>query len=363
MRRFTEAHYGIGLILLVCFLSFGLQVPQFGLIWDDYASVHVYEQYGASEIVGWSEGQARPVFGLIYAELWSLIGVQPTSWHLVNLATYVLTVLLFWASLRMIFPNNAPRNTLIALLFAVYPTYHLRPVIVSSNLSLGLLFLLLSFWISLLAARRGNLLLAWSGALLVPAYQLIYDQGLPLEVLRPLAMFWVIANGRLRRLALMWFPYVALAGMVFIYRFVLFEPSSTYSDYNDPFYLNSLAGILLSVKRSAAVPVQMLTWDWIYQPWRAFVEAGGDFDLPGLLVTVFLLPCLVYLWRFQRPEIPETRLVLVVTGLCMVTMFALLLPVHLVGRALQAGLNSRWTLFPSLLAALVLGLAIQASIQ
>ena len=37
--------------------------------------------------------------------------------------------------------------------------------------------------------------MAWLGALLVPAYQLIYDQGLPLELLRPLAMLWVMAKG------------------------------------------------------------------------------------------------------------------------------------------------------------------------
>ena len=116
--------------------------------------------------------------------------------------------------------------------------------------------------------------------------------------------------------------------------------------------------MLLAFKRSVAVPVQMLTWDWVYQPWRAFVEAGGDFDVPGLLIVIFLPACLLYLWRFQRDELPKPLMVVAVIALAWMTAFALLLPVHLVGRALEPGVNSRWALFPSLLTALVLGMGV-----
>jgi hypothetical protein len=173
-------------------------------------------------------------------------------------------------------------------------------------------------------------------------------------------MLWVMMMGvfSLRRLALMWLPYPTLALGVFYYRFVLFEPSLTYSDYNTPYYLNNVDGFLLAVKRSVAVPVEMLTWDWIFQPWNLFVNLGGDFDVPGLMAAIFLPACLFYLWRFQREDIPKTHTVLAIIVLAWITCFALLFPVHLVGRLLQPGLNSRWALFPSLLTALVLGISL-----
>ena len=227
MPRLTEMHWGIGLILLICILSFGVQATSMGLYWDDYGTIQIYQLYGADELTDWTGGEGRPFYGWILSKLWPLVGVTNTPWHLLELGILIVTVLLFWAVLRNVFPENPARNTLIALLFAVYPSYHLRPTVISSNLSMGLALLLLSFWLSVLAARRNNHLLAWLGALLIPAFQLIYEQGLPLEILRPLAMFWVIAHSlplqvRLRRLALLWAPYLMFAVLVVFYRFFLF---------------------------------------------------------------------------------------------------------------------------------------------
>jgi hypothetical protein len=68
--------------------------------------------------------------------------------------------------------------------------------------------------------------------------------------------------------------------------------------------------------------------------------------------------CLLYVWRYQRADVPRTRTVVIVAALSWITIFVLLFPVHLVGRSLEPGLNSRWALFPSLLTALVLGIGL-----
>lgn len=368
MTRRLEDIAGLGLILLVCTLTFGVHLWRLGFYWDDYASIYVYLKHGHSVFTDWFGGQARPLGGLLSGFIWNAFGVDPLPWQVIDFALYVASVLLFWRILRVLFPDYPAQMLLIALLFAVYPSYHIRPIVVSFSLIASLVVMLGSFWLSLLAVKRRRLLWAVLAAALIPVYQLIYEQNIGYEALRPLAMAYVLMGSSLlspekwrsqRRIFLgLWLPLLVAALGVIFWRFVLFEPNETYGLYNQPIYLESLSGLILTFKLSLAAPVKMLLVDWVQVPYRLFVLDGVDTDLPFFLALVCLLGCLAYSWRYASDRQPPSRLAWTAVLVSFPMMGVLLLSVHVVGRQLENGVNSRWALTPSLLAALVIGLGV-----
>ena len=365
----SESWWSVGLIVLICTLSFGLQISRLGFYWDDYASIYVYLSRGSAVFEDWSAGQARPITGLLSRWMWDTVGLDAFGWHRLHFVLYVISVLLFWRILRTLWSEYRAQTTLTALLFAVYPSYHLRPIPISFELIISLVVFLFSFWLSLIAARQRSLALSLIAALLIPIYQTIYEQNIAFEALRPLAMLYVM-NADWRRwrewmagLLRLWFLYPLLTLMVLLYRFVLFEPNETYADYNVPIYLDSLSGWLLMFKRSVTAPVEMLFLDWIQIPRRLFITDGMDTDIPGLLAVVALVACLLYLWRASDDRyLHRKSVILGVSGIGFMMIGLLLFSIHMVGRTLSDGFDSRWALSPGLVAALILGLVIPALI-
>lgn len=347
------------LLILICSLTYGLFLTQWGFYWDDYASVFVYQVHGSGIFEDWFGGQARPIGGILSGAIWDAGGINPLVWHVLNFGLYTLAVILFWRILRLLWREHPAWTTLVALLFAVYPSYHLRPIGISFNLILGLVIALLSFWLSLMAVQRKNHLLAWLAALLIPVHVLIYEQNLGYEALRPLAMWMLVGFSwqALRRVVLpLWIPSVIASAGTLIYRFVIFEPDETYGSYNQ--LSLSLDSIILAVKRSVAEPFEMLIVDWWRVPARVFLEHDIDLDRPALLSVIGLGLVLAYVWRFQNDVPLRIRYPVVGIGILLAMMGGLLLLVHLVGREVTEGFNSRWALTPSPLAALVLGIVV-----
>lgn len=364
MPRNNEPLWSAGLIFCICVLSFGLQIPRLGFYWDDYASLYLHTKFGDEGLTDLFSGQARPLAGQLGAFLWNTIGANPAGWHTVNFALTLIATLTFWRILRLLWPGYKTQTTLIALLFAVYPSYHLRPIAISFYLIIALTLFLISFWLSLVAAQKRSIPLAIAAALMIPIYQMIYEQNIPYEALRPLAMGWILFRGTqvewrsyLSPLLKLWFPYPLITLAVLFYRFIIFEPDPTYERYNQ-IQFNSLDTILLVFKRSVVAPIDMLLMDWIQVPHAVFSVEKIDADIPGLMAALFTLVAILYFWKHQDWRVQNTKTVLVVGALAAGMIPVLLLSIHLVGRALEVGFNSRWALSPTPLAALVVGLAV-----
>jgi hypothetical protein len=364
-----ESTSSIALIFALCLLSFGLQLPGLGFYWDDYASLYVYQKYGSEVFTDWTSGQGRPLGGFLIGQLWGLIGVDALPWHLLNFVLYVASVLLFWGILRSLLPKYPAQTTLTALLFAVYPSYHLRPIPISFSLIASLVLLLLSFWLMLMAVRQKSHALNILAAIFIPLNLLIYEQNFGYEILRPLLIGIVLFSGATdwrnhwREILPYWIPHMVAVFVFIMYRGFIFQPNETYASYNTPSNLKSLDGLLLTFKRSVAAPTQMIAVDWFQIPWRLFVTESSDVDIPGVLAILVLLLCLLYLWRFPQSNELGREWVLATTILSFVMISALLLSVHLVGRVLEVGFNSRWALSPSLMAAVFLGLGLPSLLR
>lgn len=372
MPRLPESIWSSGLLLLICVLSFGLHIPALGFYWDDYASLYMLENQGEQSLKDLFSGQARPIAGQLGVWIWELVDTNPLGWHSINFVLYMISVFVFWRIVRLLWPSYKTQTTLIALLFAVYPSYHLRPIAISFYLSAPLTLFLVSFWLSLIAAQRKNLPLAIGAALLIPLYQMIYEQNIAYEALRPLAMGWILMQNQtvhwqtwrrhLNSLLKYWFPYPIIAGGVLVYRFFIFEPNNTYAEYNQ-FQVNSIDNLLLIFKRSVVAPVEMVLLDWVKLPYRIFITEQLDADIPGALATIFVIFAIGYFWQHQDGLVQGKKSALGVSFVSMATISVLLLSVHLVGRALQIGFDSRWALSPSPLAALVVGLLVPLAIR
>lgn len=354
-----EPIFSFALLILVCVLSFGIYLPRLGFYWDDYASIYVAETHGREVFTAWFGGQGRPVGGAISAELWAVFGYHPLPWHALNFLLYLVSVWLFWRILRLLWSDSPTLTTLGALLFAVYPSYHLRPIIISFNLISSLDLLLFSFWLSLEGLKRDNLVLGMLAGVCLPLYGLIYEQPILYELLRPLALLYIAHHLKCRERWLKFFLPVILGGIAFVvYRSLIFEANPTYASYNEPLYLNNLDGWLLMFKLSVVAPFKLLALDWVYMPWRVFWGESGDFDVIGAGSIIFLGVGLVYLLVFPLQKRFPPLAVWLMIILAWLGIALLLLPVHLVGRVLTVGFDSRWALIPSPLAALALMFAI-----
>jgi|GEM_PF-4523974 len=354
------------LIGLVCTLSYGIFISQLGFYWDDYASMYVRDAFGSDTFVEWYGGQARPIGGVISAYVWEQAGNEPFLWHSINFGLYIASVVLVWACLRCIWPRYPSLSTLTALLFAVYPSYHLRAIPVSFQLILPLVIALLSIWVSLIAARRIQqsrlqaIGLGVFAALLLPIQTLIYEQYLVLEAIRPIAMLAVagVSVQVARQLLFVWLPIAMTAFGALVYRFIIFEPNPTYASYNQFIYFDNADGLFLTLKRSLSAPLQMLTVDWVRVPWYLFSSERVDLDVPSLLAVGCLIGCLLYLWRYSENLLHPSQFTAMTVVVSLGMMGILLLAVHLVGRALDMGFNSRWSLAPSLFAAIIFGIGL-----
>jgi hypothetical protein len=353
-----------GLILLICGLAFGIHLGRLGFYWDDYASMFVWRTAGSGVFADWFGGQGRPLGGWLSGHLWDRFGADPLAWQGLNFGLYALSVWLVWQILRVLWPEGRAYALLMALLFAVYPSYHLRPVPIAFSLVASQVLALLSLYLSLWAAKREKSpRWAFIGAALIPFYPLIYEQHLGYEALRPLMLVYVFyAGGRpwgeaVKRAWAYWWPCLLGGGAFFLYRAFIFSPNPTYASYNQTDL--SLSNLLITARLTLSSPSQMLLIDWLQTPYRLFLDLGGDIDFPALCGVLALLGLLAYVGMNQAGpahQLPKGAWLLALGA--WLGMMAVLLPVHLVGRALDESFNSRWALSPAPLAALILGLFI-----
>jgi tetratricopeptide (TPR) repeat protein len=148
----------VALIAGLCFIAYAPSL-QGGYVWDD--DYYVYENPALTSFVGlqqiWFDILRDPAdyilpqyYPLTHTSFWieyRLWGLNPTGYHLVNLALHIGSALLVWVILRKL---AVPGALLVAAVFAVHPV-HVESVawISERKNTLSLLFLLLSLYVYL----------------------------------------------------------------------------------------------------------------------------------------------------------------------------------------------------------------------
>src|ERR1700690_486293 len=143
------------LIFLVCFFSFGILLSRLGYFQDDWHHVFYAYWQGAAGLKGFLFQDSRPFAYIIYVFFFRVLGFAPSHWHWSMMFIRFLTVLMFWLSVRQLWPEQVALTTWLALFFAVYPIFALQPLSVAYTLHWTMyLVFMASMFLMLVAVRK-----------------------------------------------------------------------------------------------------------------------------------------------------------------------------------------------------------------
>lgn len=306
LRRITFSLRSIPLALLAAVvLSYGLLLPKLGFYGDDWIYIYNDHLLGAGSF--WDfVAIDRPFSAWIYVLTAPFFGANALPYHLLLLALRWGSAVLVWHVLRIAWPTAARPAAWTALLFAVFPGFVQQPIAVQFILHFAVLDLYLLSIIGMLHAaatpRRswGWLALALLSSLSI--FSLEYFAGL--ELLRPVFL-WLMLRSHipdrrklLRRIAVMWAPFLAvfaafLTWRVFIFKFPTYQPDLITGILANPATgLSALALRIITDLKTVA-----------YGVWRQVLSmpSGSIVQVLGLVGGCFVAFC-VYLALLRRPE-------------------------------------------------------------
>ena len=297
-------------LLIACILSYGLLIPWLGFYWDDWPYILLYRTHGPLAYIPFLASD-RPFSPLIHVLISSVIGDWQLGYHLLMLVIRWLAAVAFWWALRAIWPQHARRLVWAPFLFAVYPGFSQQPLAVIYTLHWpNMIISILSLgWMALAlrrpARRRWLTLLSLTG----PLSLLVMEYFFGLEILRPLLIWFVLAEQnlpprqRLIKTLRAWLPYALILTVFMVWRVAVFQ-FPTYS----PVVLDKLqASPLLQGWRFIETALRE-TFVAGVQAWLQPLSALGGLEIHNrldvlywaLIVLGALAACL-YLLRLKTP--------------------------------------------------------------
>jgi len=228
---FRFPHFSVPLALLgLSFISYGILIPWLGFYWDDLAFQWIAEKLGSAGLARYF-ASARPVWGLfIRADLF-LLGSSPWVWQIFGIFWRWLCAVMLWLLFRLLWSQRPRLAAWSAILFVVYPGFDQQYIPINfGHFFMVYTALLFSFGAMLVAVRRLGRFWLWTGlGLVFSAVNLLcMEYFYLLDLLRPLLLWWVCGETtrafapRLRRVVVLWAPYLAVFLGVSIWRAFLF---------------------------------------------------------------------------------------------------------------------------------------------
>ncbi len=346
------------LVAATCLLTFGVFVPFLGIYYDDFVSFYILERFGVDRLLDLVWGQARPVFAFLFWLPQNNVLIA----HTLMLGFHIANGLLLLSILRRAVPKLPLLGTLVAVLYAVYPLYWLRPTVIALAIDGAASLFLLSVALGLHAlrfqgTRRG--LLALASLILMPIYFFSYELMFPLELFRPL-LFWLVigSNGqtdrlRWRRVVIGYLPWFLMTAALGIYRLLIFEATGFYAniDYNSPEIPTSLDAAFNEFARFIPLFQQELVGTWLYHVPNAL--SGGV--LPLLAGVAIAAALVAYAIRFRSVAVGSSGnlrrvlLLLFLSGIAVMVAGQLTTWVSEASRLPTVeGIRSRWHLASSI---------------
>ncbi len=184
-------------IFLVCFFSFGILLSRLGFFQDDWH--HVFYDYWQGQRVCETSysSDSRPFAYVIYVFFFRILGFTPSHWHWSLMLLRFLTVLMFWLSVRQLWPEQIALTTWLALFFAIYPIFALQPLSVAYTLHWAMyLVFMASVFLMLYAVRHQKLYwpITILAVLLEASHLLLIEYFSGLELSR-LIFLWFLFPG------------------------------------------------------------------------------------------------------------------------------------------------------------------------
>ncbi len=292
-------------LLVIGLLAYAYQLASLGFYWDDWEVVFLLNSRSAPLLYGYFAFD-RP-FAWPYQVMYALFGLNPLAWHLVTLLLRWGGVLLFYLSLKQLWPRFDGYLRWACALLLVYPGFFQQSISAAYNRHFTAFFLfLLSIFLMVLAVKHPSRAwylfpLSWITAF-VQIFTIEYFVGL--ELIRPL-LLWLLLTGdstvgwrkAAGKVALMWLPYLLILGFYSWWRVVIFPTTITKLNYAGDFKM--LEDFRTSLMGGALALFTRFFYDLIYstlQVWLTGLTSQDGFTFQskavwfalalGLLVAV-----------------------------------------------------------------------------
>ena len=184
------------LFLFIIFLAYGLLLNRLGFYWDDWVYVYRYINYGIFEPGFYRYSRDFVTYLLFPGFLFA--GASVLRWHIYSiLLRWALALAGFWV-LRLLWPRAKLQNMLIALLFAVYPSFTQQSMAVTYSIhQTAYIIFFLSLAFMLLAQKQSRRFWLWTiFALGTQAFHLFsWEYFVGLELIRPVMLWLAVAGG------------------------------------------------------------------------------------------------------------------------------------------------------------------------
>jgi hypothetical protein len=290
------------LILLVCFLAYGVFIPFLGFYWDDFPYMWFKHTTGILGVIK-AIALDRPVLGVFYAIPMAVLGETPWMWQIFAIFCRWIFILSVFEFLKRVFPENLRQNKFLILLFSVFPGFTQQWISVIYShafLIFALYFFSLSLFVGLLEQEECH----WSRLILPLSLSFLcllateYLTGL--EVLRPFIIFKFISrknpdaalSERIKKTLVRWMPYLAMA-LLFLYYRIFVASSVLYKVQKlDILSTNPISTILdlIQVQFTNIYTSTILVWSQIFRPFME-IKTTSLFSMVYLVIsiTVFLI--------------------------------------------------------------------------
>jgi hypothetical protein len=362
-------------LFLMAVITYGYALTSLGYYWSDWEVVFFTKLAPALQTGFYADD--RP-FPWVYQLIYSLVGSDPTGWHVATLLLRSAGTLFFVYALIQFWPEYRKQLFWLGALLIVYPGFvqQAQSAAFSRHIMTLLLFTL-SVYLMALAIRRPTLArlffpLSWI-ATFMHLFTIEYFAGL--EFMRPVLIWVLVANANkkdaqlLRKVVLYSLPYLLMTAFFLWVRFVyypsVFQTSlgrfenlgSTLGEFQ-----GSLMGTLLDFFNRGLLDLLYST----LQVWINSITGFGDFTFQQRIAWFAFGLGALFAFAFAffydtDQEVTSDRSapgLMIFTGLLMFVTSAL--PIWVSGKEISTGgWNVRFTLAPMFGACLmVLGLGL-----
>ncbi len=265
-------------IFLVCFFSFGILFSRLGFFQDDWHHVFYAYWQGAQGLQRFLTVDRGPFAYVVYVFFFRLLGFSPAWWHWSLMFIRFLTAIVFWFSLRQIWPGKNGLTTWMAVLFAIYPIFMLQPLSVAYTLHWVMyLIFMLSLFLMLFAVRHAKAYVALTAlAVLFEAVHLVFIEYFSGLELSRLIFLWLVfsnlpARARWKKTFQCALPYLITLVLYVIYR----SSFSVLFGYDRFTIFQTLGGLVHAPLTGLAALLQSMFQDIVYivfSPWYSAIE-------------------------------------------------------------------------------------------
>jgi hypothetical protein len=236
IKRLSRYEIWIALILIVVtgIIFYAPLLRQLGLYKEDWWIFWSGDTQGPLSLIPLFKID-RPLTGYVYATIYPILGNLPFHWHSYALFLRLLGIIVFFLTLRKVWPDKKLETTIIALLFLCYPGFlQQSEAVVFSNhftsLSIVLISISLTIYSVYVTNLFGILLLNVLAAALILVYPLLMEYFIGLEGLR-LVLLWAALQNKsplpfvqsLLRLLKYWSIYLVMTGIYLFWRLFIFN--------------------------------------------------------------------------------------------------------------------------------------------